>query len=105
MATFQLLGLKCWETTDGFGADQVRIIFGFDDLMFFDNDMGEGDEWELVESRQFLASEKVWVKEADSGSGDDEIGMFVVTSEDQGEHGITLSGDGSHYDLRYRIGP
>ncbi|MFK0050543.1 hypothetical protein ACIQU4_41890 [Streptomyces sp. NPDC090741] len=42
MATFQLLGLKCWETTDGFGADQVRIIFGFDDLMFFDNDMGEG---------------------------------------------------------------
>lgn len=54
MATFQLLGLKCWETADGFGADQVRIIFGFDDLMFFDNDMGEGDEWEQFESRQFL---------------------------------------------------
>ncbi|MGR4880695.1 hypothetical protein ACIPUC_14985 [Streptomyces sp. LARHCF249] len=105
MSYFQLVGLTCYETTDGFGADQVRIYFGFDDLMFFDNNMEEGDEWDLNQSREFTASEKVSVWESDSGSGDDEIGSFLVTWDNPGEHEITLSGDGSHYILRYRIGP
>ncbi|WP_404959710.1 hypothetical protein [Streptomyces sp. 147326] len=102
MATFQLLGLKCWETTDGFGADQVRILF-LDELMFHDSDMNEGDEWELNDSMEFTGSGKVWVEEIDSPSDHDLIDSFFVSADNPGEQVVTLTGDDSHYDLRYRI--
>ncbi|MFJ7593307.1 hypothetical protein ACIQZO_39240 [Streptomyces sp. NPDC097617] len=102
MATFQLLGLKCHETTDGAGADQVQIYFK-DGVMFYDGDMGNGDEWELNDSREFAGSEKVWVRELDSLSDPDLIGSFFVNAANPGEQTVTLTGDDSHYDLRYRV--
>ncbi|MEU0047970.1 hypothetical protein [Streptomyces werraensis] len=102
MATFQLLWLKCHETTDGFGADQVNIFFR-GELLFYDGDMGEGDEWDLNDSREFTGSEKVWVKESDSEGSDELIGSFWVNDDSPGEQVVTLTGDDSHYDLRYRV--
>ncbi|MCG8970362.1 hypothetical protein [Streptomyces sp. CL12-4] len=94
--------LKCWETTDGFGADQVAILFR-GETIFFDGDMGEGDEWDLDESREFTGSEKVWVKEHDSQDSDELIGSFWVADNNPGEQTVALTGDDSHYDLQYRV--
>ncbi|MFD8417418.1 hypothetical protein ACFV2Q_37715 [Streptomyces sp. NPDC059650] len=104
MSFFQLVGLTCIDTTDGLGADQVRIYFGFWDLIFFDNNMNVGDEWDLNELRHFTEFSNVRVVEEDGDGSEDLIAEFEVTSDDPGEHERTLEGDGSHYILRYRIG-
>ncbi|MFD4918876.1 hypothetical protein ACFWNR_37450 [Streptomyces virginiae] len=102
MATFQLLGLTCYETTSGPGADQVQIFFK-NEVIFYDGDMKKGDEWELGDSRGFTGSEKVWVRELDALSDPDLIGSFFVNAADPGEQTAVLTGDDSHYDLRYRV--
>ncbi|MFJ9200951.1 hypothetical protein [Streptomyces flaveolus] len=102
MATFQLLRLKCWETTDGAGADQVAILFG-GETIFFDGEMEEGDEWERNDTREFTGSEKVWVKEHDSFDSDEIIGSFWVSDNEPGVQTVALTGDDSHYDLEYKV--
>ncbi|MEV5666290.1 hypothetical protein [Streptomyces flaveolus] len=103
MATFKLMRLKCWETTDGAGSDQVQILLG-DHGLFYDGEMEEGDEWvDLNDKREFTGSEKVWVKELDSFDSDEIIGSFWVSDSEPGVQTVALTGDDSHYDLEYKV--
>ncbi|WP_406494677.1 hypothetical protein OHB06_29430 [Streptomyces sp. NBC_01604] len=100
---FWLTGVKCFETTDGWGSDQVTVWFRGSPM--FDDECDTGDWWELENTRaDFEGPEKVWVKERDAGT-DELIGSFWVTPDmGPGLQVATLTGDGSHYDIHYAVG-
>ncbi|MFF3484178.1 hypothetical protein ACFYXC_12960 [Streptomyces sp. NPDC002701] len=105
MAPYVLLkSIKCYETTSGAGADDVVIVFRGE--LMFRSEMKGGRHRNIDKLRNFTSPEKVWVNEADSGSSDDLIGSFFVTSAQigSGEQVATLTGDGSHYDLFFEVG-
>lgn len=105
MATLRLNRVECFETTDGAGADDLYInvdggrVFGVEQI-------DEEESKSINVSTTFGGSmAKVSLWEYDSGSGDDFIGSFFphITQEGTGEHAVTLTGDGSHYEVFYRV--
>ncbi|WP_129798143.1 hypothetical protein [Streptomyces sp. F001] len=99
--------VKCNETTDGAGADDLQIKI--DGVLVFGGPRGtaidSGQEKIVNQSRAFDTIAKVSLWEWDSGSGDDHIGSFFVSASqvDDGERAFNLIGDGSDYDVFYQV--
>ncbi|PAM97138.1 hypothetical protein CJI59_36275 [Streptomyces sp. Alain-F2R5] len=105
MATLILSTVDCYETTDGAGADDLYInvdggrVFGVEQI-------DEEESKSIGVSTTFGgAKAKVSLWEYDSGSADDFIGSFFphISQAGTGEHAVTLTGDGSHYEVFYTV--
>jgi hypothetical protein len=104
MPKLRLLHLKCNETTDGAGDDDVFInvngvrVWGI-------VEMGEGTTAHPGSEVQFHTRAVIDVWEYDSGSDNDLIGETTATAGqvNQGEISVSMSGDDSDYVLQYEV--
>jgi hypothetical protein len=100
MPKLTLTQIKCYETTSGWGDDDVYIEI--DGRPFWGPvEMGDDDTKVIDQSWDFQKSATVVVWEYDSGSQHDHIGTIVVTDKNQGkgEMSTHMNGDGSHYQI------
>lgn len=101
--------VKCIETTDGIGKDDLYIAIDGEKVWPYFADyeqIGEGEEKIIGGAlRSFTGSINVTLWEYDSGSADDEIGTITAYEDasGNGELGQTLNGDGSHYEVYYEV--
>ncbi|MFD3875507.1 hypothetical protein [Streptomyces sp. NPDC058623] len=101
--------VKCFETTDGIGKDDLYIAIAGEKVWpYYGNyeQIGEGEEKLIGGARRaFQGTVEVGLWEYDSGSADDKIGTFTAyeSSLGDGERELDLTGDGSHYKVFFEV--
>ncbi|MEU9160796.1 hypothetical protein AB0D29_11090 [Streptomyces sp. NPDC048424] len=104
MATLRILKIECHRVTTGIGDDDCEMLI--DNESVFRKQMGDGDEHSFNNlQRTFTNRIKILVWERDRSSPSDIIGVFYANKfqADQGDTKEAMSGDGSLYDLTYRV--
>jgi hypothetical protein len=104
MSQLILENIQCYETTDGPGDDEVYITVRGKSI--WSADMGTDEKKPIGKTVNFEKHLEIQIWEEDSWpSNDDFIGKFFVYDGQSGggEQSAHLYGDGSHYEVYYRV--